>query len=234
MKKNRIWELDALRGIMILCVVAIHLIFDLDEFLGIDVIKNPVLQYCADHFGVTFVILSGLCVTLGRHPFKRGMQVFGCGMVITAVTVGAVLLGWMDKWLIIHFGILHLLGVCMMLWCLFRQLPVCALIPAGISIVLLGKWFDTLTVSSPWLFPLGLCAKGFASGDYFPLFPFLGWFLLGAALGKLLYRKKQTLLPWKGADWLPVRFFRFCGVHSLFIYLIHQPVLYGIVMLLSV
>ena len=37
MKKNdRIWELDALRGICILCVILIHLIFDLIYFIGLD------------------------------------------------------------------------------------------------------------------------------------------------------------------------------------------------------
>ena len=80
-KNNRIWELDALRGIMILGVVFIHLCFDLDYFLGVDVVKNPILQFCMDHCGFTFVILSGLCVTLGRRSFRRGLQVFGSGLL---------------------------------------------------------------------------------------------------------------------------------------------------------
>ena len=84
--KARIWELDALRGVMILCVVFIHLCFDLDYFLDIDLIKNPVLQFAMDHCGMSFVVLSGLCATIGRRSFRRGVQVFGCGMLITAVT----------------------------------------------------------------------------------------------------------------------------------------------------
>ena len=37
MKKNdRIWELDALRGVCILCVIAVHLIYDLGFFIGLD------------------------------------------------------------------------------------------------------------------------------------------------------------------------------------------------------
>ena len=78
---KRIWELDALRGIMILGVVFIHLCFDLDYFLGIDVVKNPVIQFMMDHCGVSFVILSGLCATIGKRSFRRGLQVFGCGML---------------------------------------------------------------------------------------------------------------------------------------------------------
>ena len=231
--KQRIWELDALRGLMIWCVVFIHLAFDLDYFLAVDIIKNPVLQYCADHCGFTFIILSGVCVTIGKRSVRRGLQVFGCGMVITAVTVGMYLLDMADRFIIIYFGVLHLLGVCMMLWPLFKKLPWWALALVGIGAVALGHYFDTVTVQQPWLFPLGLRTVFFSSSDYFPLFPHLGWFLLGASAGKLLYRERVTRLPWRGADSLPVRFFRFCGRHSIWIYLIHQPVIYGIVMLMA-
>lgn len=231
-KTNRIWELDALRGLMILCVVFIHFCFDLDYFLGVDFITNPVVQFVMDHCGMTFVVLSGLCVTLGRRSLRRGLQVFGCGMVITAVTAGMYLLDMADKFIIIYFGVLHLLGVCMMLWPLLRRLPTWALAPLGVILVLLGYWFGTFTISIPWLFPLGLTAPGFSSSDFFPLLPHLGWFLLGACLGRTLYREKKSLLPNFPSDNILVRFFRWCGTHSLWIYLIHQPVLYLIVSLL--
>lgn len=230
--KHRIWELDALRGVMILGVVVIHLIFDLDYFLGIDVIKNPFLQYCVDRCGFLFVVLSGLCVTLGRRSLRRGGQVFACGMLITAVTAGMYLLHMADKFLIIYFGVLHLLGVCMLLWPVFKKLPAWALALLGVGFVALGVWMRGLRVDTFWLVPLGLVPHGFSSGDYFPLLPHLGWFLLGASLGKTLYREKRSLLPWKGADSAVSRFFQFCGRHSIWIYLAHQPILYGIVMLL--
>lgn len=231
--KQRIWELDALRGLMIWGVVIIHLIFDLDYFLGIDVIKNPILQACVDRCGFLFVVLSGVSVTLGRRSVRRGLQVFGCGMLITAVTTGMYFLQMADRFIIIYFGVLHLLGVCMLLWPAFKKLPVWALAVLGAGFVALGIWFDTLHVDAAWLFPLGLRAYGFSSSDYFPVFPHLGWFLLGASLGRVLYKEKASKLPLSLADSLPVRFFRFCGRHSIWIYLIHQPVLYGIVMLLQ-
>ena len=230
---KRIWELDALRGFMILCVVFIHLCFDLDYFLGIDVVKNPFLQFCMDHCGMSFVLLSGLCATIGRRSFRRGLQVFGCGIVITTVTIGMYLLGMADKFIIIYFGVLHLLGVCMMLWPLLRKLPTAALAGIGIVLVALGWWFATFRISIGWLFPLGLIGHGFSSSDFFPLMPHLGWFLLGASLGRILYREKKSLLPNFPADNPIVRFFRWCGTHSLWIYLLHQPVIYGIVSLFA-
>ena len=231
-KPNRIWELDALRGVMILIVVFIHLCFDLDYFLGIDVVKNPVLQYCMDHFGMTFVMLSGVSATIGRRSVRRGLQVFGCGMVITVVTAGMYLLDMADKFIIIYFGVLHLLGVCMMLWALLRKLPLWARAVLGFAFWGIGRWFMTFTVEPAWLFPLGLTTAGFTSSDFFPLFPGLGWFLVGSCIGSLLYKEKRSLLPNFPAENFVVKFFRWCGTHSLWIYLIHQPVLYGIVSLL--
>ena len=231
--KQRIWELDALRGVMIWGVVLIHLLFDLRYFLGIDVIKNPVLQYCVDRCGFLFVILSGVSVTLGRRSIRRGLQVLGCGLLITAVTGGMYLLRMANKDLIIYFGVLHLLGVCMLLWPVFKKLPPAALAVLGAGFVALGVWLRTVRVGTVWLLPLGLTFPGFSSGDYFPLFPHLGWFLLGAVLGKLVYKEKRSHFSQKSAESAPVRFFRFCGRHSIWIYLIHQPVLYGIVLLLQ-
>ncbi|MBP3634046.1 MAG: DUF1624 domain-containing protein [Oscillospiraceae bacterium] len=230
---KRLHELDALRGVMIWCVVAIHLIFDLEYFLGIDVIQNPVLQYCVDRFGFLFVILSGVSVTFGSHNLRRGAQVFGCGMLITAVTAGMYFLGMADRFLIIYFGVLHLLGVCMLLWSVFKHLPTWALAVLAAVFVALGVYLRTVRADFFWLLPFGVTFPGFTSGDYFPLFPHLGWFLLGAFLGRVVYRQKRPLLPerlWEN----PVgRFFCLCGRRSIWIYLVHQPVLYGIVMLLQ-
>ena len=231
-KTNRIWELDALRGIMILGVVFIHFCFDLDYFLGVDLIRNPVVQLVMDRCGMSFVVLSGLCATLGRRSLRRGAQVFGCGMLITAVTAGMVLLGLADRFLIIYFGVLHLLGVCMMLWPLLRRLPVWARLALGLALIGLGYWFQTVTVDTFWLVPFGLVPPDFSSSDYFPLLPGLGWFLLGACLGTALYRQRRSLLPNFPVQNPAVRFFRWCGTHSLWIYLLHQPVLYALVQLL--
>lgn len=229
---KRIRELDALRGLMILGVVVIHLLFDLDYFLGIDVVKDPILQYCLDRCGFLFVVLSGVSVTLGRRCIRRGLQVFGCGMVITAVTAGMYLLGMADKFIIIYFGVLHLLGVCMLLWPVFRKLPPWALALLGAAFVALGVWMRGIRVETFWFVPLGLVFRGFASSDFFPLFPHLGWFLLGASLGKTLYREKRPLLP-RLPQGAVSRFFQFCGRHSIWIYLVHQPILYGLVMLIK-
>lgn len=232
--KARIWELDAFRGIAILAVILIHLLFDLRYFLGLSLgYDNAVFQFVKQYGGVVFVVLSGICVTLGRRSFRRGLIVFGCAMAVTLVTLAMVWLGLDSGSVVVRFGVLHLLGIAMLLWPLLRRLPTWAMVAIGLPVVVLGYWFRTFYVTPEWLFPLGLTSAGFSSSDYFPLFPHLGWFLLGAALGRTAYREKRSLLPRVNAQCPPIRFFCWCGRMSLFLYLLHQPLLYGLVMILA-
>ena len=227
-ERKRVWELDALRGLCILCVVVVHLLYDLVYFGGLSLSLPPAYLFVQEYGGVIFVVLSGLCATLGSRSLRRGLIVFGCGMGITLVTWVMYRLGMADSSVVIKFGVLHLLGVCMMLYPLFRRLPTLGLVTLGILLIVSGYLISACTVEAKWLFPLGLMYPGFTSGDYFPLLPHLGWYLIGVSLGRTLYREKQTLLPGSFQDSAPARFFCFCGRHSLLIYLAHQPVCYGL------
>ena len=85
-----------------------------------------------------------------------------------------------------------------------------------------------MSVSVPWLYPLGFPGPGFSSADYFPLLPWLFLFLVGAALGGWCLDHRESRLLTAP---LP-RALTFPGRRSLLIYLLHQPVLYGVSFLL--
>ena len=227
--KRRIWELDAFRGLCVIGMILVHFIYDLVELYGLVDWEYPVLFSIVKNWGgLLFLLISGICVTLGSHAVKRGILVFCCGMLCTAVTAGMYWLGFAGKGIVIYFGVLHCLGICMILWPVCRRLPTWALGLLGAAVIALGFWFDTVTVGTRWLMPLGLLHSGFLSSDYFPLFPNLGYFLVGALLGRTVYRKKETLFPKARPDNPLIRFFGWCGRQSLFIYLLHQPILTGI------
>ena len=231
---KRIWELDVFRGICILGVVAVHFIYDLVELYRIVDWEYPLLFSIVKNWGgMLFVLLSGICVTLGRHSIRRGLIVIGCGMGITAVTFGMYKFGF-DKSIMIYFGVLHCLGTCMVLWSIFKKCPYWLLVILGIAMFVAGLYLRThILVDHNWLIPLGFMPPRFYSSDYFPLFPNLGVFLLGAVLGRTVYGKKESLLPMVSEKNVLVRFFSFCGRQSLLIYLAHQPILALICMLIS-
>ena len=228
--KKRIWELDVFRGICILGVIAVHFVYDMVELYGLVEWDYPtIFTFIRDWGGVLFLLLSGACVTLGSRSVRRGLIVFGCGLVISAVTVGMYLLELADKSIIIYFGVLHCLGICMLLWPLFRKFPWWALLLWGGVLTALGFWLRVQpSVDHYYLMAVGLPWEGFASADYFPLLPNLGFFLLGAVLGKTVYRRKESLFPKANTQNIAIRFFSFCGRQSLWLYLLHQPILNGI------
>ena len=226
--KPRIWELDALRGVCILCVIVVHFLFDLSFFGGLDLTLPAWYIFIQEYGGAIFVVLSGVCVTLGSKSVRRGLIVFACGMLITAVTYGMYRLGMSGADVVVKFGVLHLLGVCMLVYPAFKKLPPATLTVLGLVIAITGYAIRGVVVPQHWLFPLGLTYEGFTSSDYFPLFPQLGYFLIGAAIGKTAYREKRTFLPGAFQQTPVARFFCWCGRQSLFIYLLHQPIVYGL------
>lgn len=234
--RKRIWELDTLRGVLILLMIGFHLAYDLVYLYGLVRLNTPlaekVFRFCSNWAGSPFLFLSGLCVTFSSRPVRRGLQVLGCGMVITAVTAGMYFLQLADRGIIIYFGVLQCLGVCMLLWPVFRKLPKGALLAIGIALAAVGlylKFGHIRPVDFPWLVPFGIVNWGFASSDYFPLLPNLGYFLIGAFLGRTFYSQRVTRFPAVDPERPLIRFFSFFGKHSLFIYMLHQPVLAGLV-----
>ena len=230
--QGRIWEIDALRGLLILCVIVSHSLFYLSYILGRFRLPGWV-AFVMDYGGAVFVVLSGLSATLGRRGFRRGLLVFAGGMVLTLGSIVAVVLGWLEEGMIIRFGVLHLLGFCMILSPLLKKLPSGVLLGLGLGLVALGYWLSGQGALTElrYLFPLGLRYPGFTSGDYFPLAPHLGWFCLGMVLGRSLYAEKKTRLPQVNAETPVLRFLRWCGRNSLYIFILHLP-LVGLIMML--
>jgi uncharacterized membrane protein len=126
------------------------------------------------------------------------------------------------------FGILHLIGVSVMLSPLFFRFGKYNILPGLLCIA--GGFFIGTVQGPVWLLPLGIYPASFASVDYTPLIPWFGMVLIGMGGGEFLYsggirRFEVPRLPGRVAA--PLAFF---GQHSLIVYLVHQPV---IILLLS-
>ena len=117
----------------------------------------------------------------------------------------------------------------MLLWPALRKLKSPVLLLLGLMLAGMGLYLRYyVRVDHFWLIPLGVISPRFQSSDYYPLLPNLGYFLVGAFLGRRLYPDRTSLLPDMGNG--PVgRALCFCGRNSLVIYMLHQPVLAALV-----
>lgn len=227
---QRIWELDFLRGVSIVLVVGYHLLFDLGEFVGLKSflgfstdLSSPAWVAAQGFFAGLFVIMSGTSSTLTRSNVRRGLKLLALALAVTAVTYV------FDPASTIWFGVLHLLAASILVYAAaFVRVGAAACAAWGAVVLGLGAVMPAikkgLAVGFDWLLPLGLHSPGFSSFDYFPLVPWLGIFLLGAALGKSVYAPRRSLLPWNP----PQTFFNAAGRHSLIIYIAHQPAIMGV------
>lgn len=234
-RPQRIWEIDFLRGLAIILMVGYHLLFDLGEFrgakrfLGFSTNLSTLAWTIAHFFFATlFVVLSGTSGTLSRNNVRRGLRLLAVSLAVTVATYV------FDPSSTVFFGILQCLAFSMLIYgaAFEKSGPlVCAawgalVIGFGVAAPVLRRAFE---VRFDWLMPFGIHSPTFSSFDYFPLLPWFGVFLLGAALGKSVYASKRSLLPWR----LPVTFVNFAGRHSLLIYIVHQPVIMGVLYLLG-
>ncbi len=237
--------LDGIRGIVLLSMIAYHCSWNLVYLYGM---KWPWYHSRGAYIWQqsicwTFLLLSGFCWSLGRQHLKRGLLVFGGGLLVTAVTIAV-----MPQNRVV-FGVLTCIGSCMLLLIpletLFCKIPAEVGLVAGIVLFVFTRninrgflgfenWNLVALPRSLYqnLFTayVGMPSGAFYSTDYFSLIP---WFFLFVT-GYFLYRifKKTSLLECKVLG-KRIPFLDWLGKNSLLVYLFHQPVLYLVLELLN-
>jgi len=242
-EKTRLHLLDALRGFLLLNMMAYHGLWNLTYLFGVKLRwYTGAPGYLWQQFICwSFILLSGFCWSMSRSHLKRGLLVLGGGAVVSLVTC---LLMPENR---ILFGILTCIGSSMLLLIPLEKLL--KKVPASLGAVLSFSFFlllrncpgGTLGFESLVLCPLperlyqnnltaylGFPHRAFFSSDYFPLLPWLFLFLTGYFLFRITSQAgcNEKLFS-KGR----VPLLNLLGRHSLLIYLLHQPVLYGLSML---
>lgn len=243
--RGRIYLMDELRGFAVFCMVFYHGFYTFGYLFGNDVgiYFFRFFMPAEPFFAGLFLFISGIASNLTHSNLARGTK-------LLAVALGVTLATWIfvpeD---IITFGVLHFLSVCMILFGLFKPyadrysfswIPVAAcfalyFLTRGVPRGYLGYGpgfgfaLPPALYSSAWLAPLGFPGGGFESSDYFPMLPWVFVFAAGTVVGKLAkagkfpgfaYRSQVPALSWFGR-------------HALLLYLVHQPVIYGLCLLLK-
>ncbi len=232
---KRFWEIDALRGFAVLLMLVFNYYFTL-RFLDVYTV-NAGWEYwwlfpriIAGMF--IFLVGASLAISYGRkrnykHFLKRGAWIFSLGMLATLATWLYIGQGF------IVFGILHLIGLSIIMALIFFRFNKWNLI-IGLIIFIFGFYINSLHSENYWLLWLGFIPSDFYSIDYFPILPWFGLLLIGFAVGNSLYSKSKRMFKINDfSEKMPIKQLTFLGRHSLLIYVVHQPMLIGIVMLIT-
>lgn len=226
-------SIDALRGIAIALMIAYHFSFDLNlpwvRVLHQDFNNSAFWLTFRAIIVSLFLSLVGVSLVLAARahvPPARAWRRIGL-IALCATLVSAASYAMYPR-SFIYFGILHCIALAIVLARPLVAHPRIAL-GAGIAVIALG-----LTVSIPAFDPRILNWIGFTTHkpiteDYVPLFPWLGVVLVGIALGHMLPARASTSLA--SIDARAPRALAWAGRHSLIIYMLHQPILIGILWL---
>lgn len=242
--KKRVWGIDALRGLALLNMLVYHFMYDWVYVFGLPAawynIWDSKIHIWQQGICWTFILLSGYSYRLARRPLKNGLIVAGCAAVLTLVTVH-----YMPSQAI-WFGVLHLNACAVLLTCLLEKplnkLPALAGLTGSAVLYALTnqlpygylgfeKW--RIATMAPWLYAKNLFWLGlpdlsrFSSADYFPLLPWVFLFWCG------WFAARQW--PARGASTHAPALLRplcWVGSHTLPLYMLHQPVIYGLLWLL--
>jgi uncharacterized membrane protein len=238
----RILLIDTLRGIALIAMASYHFTWDLEYFGYVDpgTATQGFFRLYARAIASSFLFLVGVSLILAH---RRGIRWQPFGKRLAMVAAAAILISvatWFifaDEW--IYFGILHNIVVTSVIGLLFVRLPWS--VPAFVAILIVAAMLvdytmmpglmDSAVFDTRWLAWLGFAEMPPRSNDYVPLFPWVAAMLAGMAIAGLVIGRgwqhrlarvqtRQNILT-------------IAGRHSLAFYLIHQPVLLGLLYLFS-
>lgn len=235
--RMRLGRIDIARGLALVAMAIYHSGWDFEFFGYMDpgTTAHGGWRLFARCIASSFLVLVGFSLFLahGRairwQAFgKRMLQICAAAAAISAVTY------YISPSDFIFFGILHQIALASLLGLAFLRLPTPLTLIVAVIVVIAPLYARSVFFDHPALAWVGLSSIDPRSNDYVPLFPWFGAVLFGIALARLC--EQLNLMHWLSGGIRPLwlqQGLTFIGRHSLAFYLIHQPVLIGLVFILS-
>jgi uncharacterized membrane protein len=230
---HRLPLIDALRGGAIVIMVVFHFCFDLSYFgfTDFDFYNDPFWLNARTFILTSFLLLVGASLMLANQNgvdadrvWRRFAVLLGSSLLISATT------WWSAGDRFIFFGVIHFITLTSLLGLLFLRAGVLNLI-IGLLLIGIGNYVQFAWFDEPGRRWVGLMTHRPLTEDYVPLLPWFGVVLLGMYLAPWLAGWARRL---NGSDTSGVtRALAFAGRHSLVIYLLHQPLMMGLLSLIA-
>lgn len=216
--------LDGLRGFAIVLMVVFHFFYDLTLFELASIPIYTATAWVAFRYIIVSLFLGTVGASLYLHV-RRGINWLSYGrrlVLLVAASAIITLTSYLTlKEGYILFGILHLITLSSVLGLVFARLFWLNLV-LGIAILWIGFNYGHPFFNQGWLLWFGLRTLATGDADYTPIFPWFGTVLIGIYLTRLLGERLYYELP------RYLSFLALWGRHSLIIYLVHQPILWGL------
>lgn len=230
---TRIPAIDVARGVALVAMAVYHFSWDLSYFglITVEVARDPGWRLFARVIASSFLFLVGVSLVLatrdGLHwrPYLRRLaMVAGAAALVTLGTLYAM------PGSFIYFGILHCIALSSVLGLAFLRVPVLLVFAAAALVLALPSFASSMTFSAPWLLWLGLSPVIPPTNDYVPIIPWFAAVLVGIGVARIaLPRLAASPIAQWSPQAPPGRWLALGGRHSLLVYLVHQPVLFGLV-----
>jgi len=222
----RLGGIDALRGLAVVAMVAYHFAFDLAYFrvTAQNFYRDPFWLHSRTAILSSFLLIAGISLVLAQStPQGRARFWIHVGRVAAcavAVTAGSYLVFPRS---FIWFGVLHAIALSLVMARPLVARPWLAL-GIGIAVVIAGNVVASPAFDSRALGWIGFMTAKPITEDYVPVFPWTGVMLIGIAAGHVLLRHGFAEVAPLAR--LPAML-RWLGRHSLAVYMLHQPLLFG-------
>lgn len=234
---SRLALLDQARGLALVAMIIYHALWDGFQFglLTWTLERDQMMRLAAQIIAGSFLTISGVSLALSsavsdvpliqrRSFWKRTAIVAAAAALVTAASFIAL------PQAPIYFGILHHIALASVVVALIASQHAFLAAALAALAVIANASIALPALNHPATIWLGLGTEVPVTADWVPVFPWLAAGLLGFAIGK------QMLVPWlqsraPSPHKNPRDPLTWMGRHSLVIYLIHQPILIGLIYL---
>jgi len=229
-KPGRIAALDLARTVALFAMASYHFGYDLEAFgyLPPGTMLSGWPAIYARCIASSFLFLVGVGLYLGHgagvrwRPFGRRLA-----MILAGAAVVSLATRYAEGPYYVFFGILHSIALSSLIGLAFLRLPAGLTLIVALAAFLAPHYLRAPLFDAPWLWWLGLTTGPVESVDYIPTLPWLAPVLAGIAMAKVAAKAgvwRRLSGVGQGFPWLT-----WPGRHSLLVYLIHQPILVGLV-----